>query len=127
MERGGPTERSAEMSRACTEQKKFILARLDTMGIDHDDVDDLAVLRQMVAHHLHLGILPENRWSKAQIPCAVNEVLKLNASPALMGSGKKARLFLKQALNADGDDATRRHINFGGQGDPEDDEFIAEG
>jgi hypothetical protein len=106
------------------EKKREIIARLDYMEIDHDDVDDLAVLRQMVAHHLHLGILPEARWSKAQIPHAVNEVLKMNASPALLGSGKKARLFLKEALSADGDDVARKHINFdGGTADGEEDEF----
>jgi hypothetical protein len=117
VEEGGAAGRSAEMSRTCGEKKRVIIARLDSMEVDHDDVDDLAVLRQMVAHHLNLGILPEDKWSEAQMPCAVNEVLKLNASPALMGSGKKARLFLKQALSADGDDLTRRQIDFGDNDD----------
>jgi hypothetical protein len=95
------------------EKKKAIIARLDSMEVAHDDVDDLGVLRQVVAHHLHLGILPEGRWSKAQIPCAVNEVLKTNASPASMGTGSKARLFLRQALSSDGDNSTRRQLDHG--------------
>jgi hypothetical protein len=108
----------------CSEKKRVIIARLDSMEIDHDDVDDLGVLRQMLAHHLNLGMLPEDRWSKAQTPCAVNEVLKLNASPALLGSGKRARVFLRQALSADGDDLARRQINFGDNEDDEgEDEF----
>ena len=94
------------------EKKKAITARLDSMEIAHDGVEDLGVLRQMVAHHLHLGVLPEDRWSKAQISYAANEVLKLNASPALMGSGTTARKFLRQAISADGDDAARRELNY---------------
>jgi hypothetical protein len=108
VEKGGSEERPVEASRACTEKKKVAIARLDSMGVDHDDVDDLAVPRQMVAHHLHLGVSPEGRWSGAQIPRAVNEVLKLSASPALMGSGKSARSFSRQELSADGDDSARK-------------------
>jgi hypothetical protein len=124
VERGGAAERSAEMARTCSEKKRAIIARLDLLEIDHDDVDDLAVLRQMLAHHLDLGMLPEDRWSEAQMPRAVNEVLKLNASPALIGSGKSARVFSRQALSANGDDPTQRQIDFGdNEDDGGEDEF----
>jgi hypothetical protein len=68
----------------------------------------------MVAHKLLIGVLPRGKWSKLQMPHAVNEVLKMNASPADLGSGKKARSYLLAALEADGDDAARQRLNFDG-------------
>jgi hypothetical protein len=121
--KGGADERTSEMSRTCLAKKREIITRLDSMEVEHDDVDDLAVLRQMAAQHLNLGVLPEDRWSKAQIPCAVNEVLKLNASPALIGTGSKARTFSRQALSGDGDDPSRRLDYTEGDKDETDDEF----
>ena len=111
---GGKAELEAEMERVCTTDKKSTMARLTMMGIPHDGVTDLAVLRQMVAHELQIGVLPTSKWSKMQIPCAVNEVLQMNASPAGLGTGKKARSYLRAALEADGDDPARQRLDFGG-------------
>jgi hypothetical protein len=83
--------------------------RLGESGVDFDERAETAVVRQMVAHTLDLGILPEKTWTPRSALYAANEMLGAGVTAAEVGKGAAAKDFLRKLI-AKGDKIVPRSL-----------------
>jgi hypothetical protein len=83
--------------------------RLDELGVTHDQLAETAVVRQMVAHTLELGVLPEKCWTPRSALCVANEMLQAGVSATDVGRGAAAKAYLRN-LMAKGDKIMPRSL-----------------
>jgi hypothetical protein len=86
---------------ASTLTGKQAKARLAELGVDFDGHKETGVLRQIVAHTLGLGILPERCWTPRSVRYTANEILRVPASEEDVGKGSHAKDYLRSLLKKD--------------------------
>ena len=83
--------------------------RLDELGVNYDDFAETAVVRQMVAHTLELGALPERCWTPKSAMYVANEMLGAGVSATEVGKATAAKVFLRKLI-AKGDKIRPRSL-----------------
>ena len=83
--------------------------RLDELGVNYDDFAETAVVRQMVAHTLELGVLPERCWTPKSAMYVANEMLGAGVSATEVGKATAAKVFLRKLI-AKGDKIRPRSL-----------------
>ena len=99
--------RAGELEMISTMTGKDAKARLDELGVDYEGHKETGVLRQIVAHTLDLGILPERCWTPRSVRYTANEMLRVPASEEDVGKGAKAKVYLRGLLKKDDVDPVR--------------------
>jgi uncharacterized membrane protein YgcG len=84
--------------------------RLDELGVNHDKRAETAVVRQMVARALELGLLSEKCWTPRSALHVANETLGAGVSAADVGRGTAAKVFLRTLIANKGDKMAPRSL-----------------
>jgi hypothetical protein len=83
-------------------------SRLGELGVSYEGHGETAVLRQILAHSLELGVLPEKCWTPRSALYTANEMYSAGVSAGDVGKGEAAKEFLRKLIAKEKSPTSRR-------------------